>query len=209
MKRVLIVDDHPLVRRGVRQVLALERADLAFEEAGTAEEALAILERGPCDLVLLDVNLPGRGGLALLQEVRGRFPEVRVLVVSVAPELEYGPRALELGAAGFLAKRSAAELLTTAVDRVLEGGRYLSPELTGWLASTFGRPGPVSAAGLSEREREVLRLVASGLTLKEIGSTLGVSAKTVASYRSRLSLKLGLSSAVELTRFAISRGLVD
>jgi DNA-binding NarL/FixJ family response regulator len=173
------------------------------------EEALARLESGPVELAVIDVNLPGRGGLSLLEEIRRRFPEVRVLVLSVAPEAEYGPRALELGAAGFVAKDSAAETLAAAVGRVLEGGRYVSPALAEWLAGQVGRPAQATPAILSERERQVLRLVASGLTLREIATALGVSEKTVASYRSRLSLKLGLSSAVELTRFALSRGLAD
>jgi two-component system, NarL family, invasion response regulator UvrY len=209
VRRVLVVDDHPLVRRGVRQVLGVERPDLTVEEAGTVEAALTRLEAGPVDLAVIDVNLPGRGGLSLLEEVRRRFPEVRVLVLSVSPELEYGPRALELGAAGFVPKDSAAETLAAAVGRVLEGGRYVSPALAEWLAGQVGRPAQASPAILSERERQVLRLVASGLTLREIAVALGVSEKTVASYRSRLSLKLGLSSAVELTRFALSRGLAD
>jgi DNA-binding NarL/FixJ family response regulator len=209
VSRILVVDDHPLVRRGVLQVLSVDRPALVVEEAGSAEEALERIEAAPPALVLLDVNLPGRSGLSLLTEILARHPEMPVLVVSSFPESEYGPRSLELGARGYLSKRTASEDLVPAVDRVLAGGRYVSPALAEWLAGQLGKPSRPAPEVLSERERQVLKLVASGFSLKEIGERLGISEKSVASYRARLALKLGLSSAVELTRYALTRGLLD
>jgi DNA-binding NarL/FixJ family response regulator len=214
MTRVLVVDDHALVRRGVRQLLGDELSHLTIEESATVEAALERIEGAPFDLVIVDLNLPGRQGLAILEALRGRPAAPPILVLSVYPEGEFALRCLRLGAAGYLSKDGAAEELVTAVRRVLAGGRYVTASLAERLAGLLSGPPSGAAAAspldvLSERELEVLRLVAAGLTLKEIAGRLGLSEKTVASYRARLSEKLQLPSAVDLTRFAARHHLLD
>ena len=214
MSRALVVDDHVMIRRGVRQLLADELPDLEVVEAASAEAAEALLAAQTFDLALVDVNLPGRSGLALVQAVRSLRPGLPVLVLSVHPESELALRCLRLGAAGYLCKDGAAETLVEAVRTVLAGGRHVTPDLAGRLAERHGEPDPQAPAAsplecLSERELQVLRLVSRGFSLKAIAQRLGISEKTVASYRARLSEKLGVSTNVELTRLALLNRLVD
>ena len=160
--------------------------------------------------MLLDINLPEGSGFELLAVARQLCPQTAVLVLSSYPEEEFAVRAFKLGAAGYLTKSSVADEMLLAVRRVLGGGRYVSAALAEQLAGSLGNP-PVQAAheALSPRELEVLRQVASGKTIKEIGAGLCLSEKTIATYRSRVSEKLGLSSNVELARYALQHGLVE
>jgi len=209
MKRFAIVDDHEVVRRGLRQILAEAFSGAGFGEAANPEDALALLAREPFDLVILDVDLPRRSGLEVLEEVRRLWPHLPVLMVSAYPEREFAVRCLRLGAAGYLTKDGAADELVSAAAKALAGGRYVSTSLAELLAGVVG--GEVLAEpheALSTREMQVLRLVATGRTLKAIAGELHLSEKTIATYRARLSEKLGLSTNVELARYALSRGLV-
>ncbi|BDG05589.1 response regulator [Anaeromyxobacter oryzae] len=210
MTRILIVDDHEVVRRGLEQILAEGFGEPRFGSAATAPAALDRLSRETWDLLLLDVNLPGRGGLELLEEVRERWPRLPVLVVSAYPEEEFAVRSIRLGAAGYVTKDSASDELVTAARRVLEGRRYLTATLAERLAAVLGGDdGHDPLELLSSRELQVLRLVASARTLREIAGELHLSEKTIATYRARISQKLGVGSSVELTRYALRHGLVQ
>lgn len=210
MTRLLVVDDHEVVRRGTRQVLAEGFPGATFGEAATAAEALARLEEERWDLLVLDINLPGRSGLEVLEDVRRQWPKLPVLVLSAYPEEEFAVRCLRLGAAGYLTKNSAADELVAASRKALEGGKYVTAALAERLATVLGgglRGQPHEA--LSGRELQVVRLVASGKTMKEIAAELNLSEKTIATYRARIADKLGVSTNVELTRYALQHKLVD
>ena len=210
MKHILLVDDHEIARRGIENVLAGALPSARFGEATSVDEALARLQDGRWDLVLLDLNLPGRGGLDLLTEVRRLWPRLLVLVVSAYAEEEFALRCLRLGAVGYVTKTSGSKELVAAVRKVLSGGKYVTPALAERLAAAAG--GDLSQAShelLSNRELEVLRLVAVGRSLKEIAEQFRLSERTVATYRARLATKLGLSSNIEIARYAIQHKLVD
>jgi DNA-binding NarL/FixJ family response regulator len=208
--RILIVDDHEVVRRGLRQVLAEALPSARFEEADSSEAALGAIAGTAWDLVLLDVNLPGRSGLEVLEDAKRLRPQMPVLVVSAYPEEEFAVRCIRLGAAGYLTKNTASAELVAAARKVLAGGKYVTARLAERLMDVLG--GDAAAApheALSSRELQVLRLVASGRTSKEIAAELHLSEKTIATYRARISEKLGLSTIVELTRYAVQHGLVS
>ena len=158
----------------------------------------------------MDINMPGRNGLDLIREIKTARAELPILVVSAHPEKEYGVRSLKLGAAGYVTKQSAADSLVAAARRILSGGRYVSPVLAEHLAGSLaGGQSEASHDSLSNRELQVLKMIALGKTLKEIGSELSLSEKTVATYRARISEKMGLPTNVDLTRYAMRHGLVD
>jgi len=208
--RILIVDDHEVVRRGTRQVLIEGFPGATFGEAGSAPEATSALGAQAWDLLILDINIPGRSGLEVLEEVQRLWPKLPVLVLSAYPEEEFAVRCLRLGAAGYLTKNSASDELVAAARKALDGGKYVTAALAERLAAVLG--GDVRAEpheALSGRELQVLRLVATGHTLKEIAAELHLSEKTIATYRARISEKLGVSTNVELTRYALQHRLVD
>lgn len=208
--KILIVDDHALVRRGMISLLEEHLKDVEFGESETSRQAFNSVLKEKWDLVIADISMPGRSGLDLIQDIRGAKPDLPVLVVSAHPERDYAVRALKLGAAGYLSKQSAADVLVAAVRRVLSGGRYVSPALAELLAGSLsGGAAAGSHESLSNRELQVLKLIASGKTLKEIGAELALSEKTVATYRARISEKMGLPTNVDLTRYAMRHGLVD
>lgn len=208
--RVLIVDDHPLVRRGLCSLLRDLDPDAEIIEAGDAKEALDLLGDRTWQLALVDINLPGRGGLELLRDLKQRLPELPVLVVSAFTEDEFALRALKLGAAGYVSKQAASDLLAAAVRKVLAGGRYVSPAVAEKLAeAAAGGSSLTPHENLSLRELQVLQMIARGKTIKEISADLDLSEKTVATYRQRISAKLGLGSNVELTRYALHHGLAE
>ncbi len=210
MMKILLVDDHELLRRGLKQLLAEEFIQAQFAEASRVPEARELLARGDWSLVLLDINLPGGSGLELLAEVKKLCPAAAVLVLSSYPEEEFAMRALKLGAAGYLTKAGAAEELLTAVKKVLAGGKYVSAALAENLASALGNPtAELPHEALSPREMEVLRRVATGQTIKAIAAELSLSEKTIGTYRSRISEKLKLSTNVELARYALQNRLVE
>jgi DNA-binding NarL/FixJ family response regulator len=208
--RILLVDDHEIARRGIENVLAAALPGGRYGEAASYAEALSRLREESWDLVLLDLNLPGRGGLDLLGEVRRLWPRLLVIIVSAYSEEEFALRCLRLGAQGYVTKTSGSKELVAAVRKVLGGGRYVTPVLAERLASAAG--GDLTLAShelLSNRELQVLRLVAVGRSLKEIADELCLSERTIATYRARLATKLGLSSSVEIARYAMQHKLVD
>ncbi len=210
MTRILIADDHEVVRRGLKQILADEFGKLKLCEATTSQQAMDFITKQDFDLVLLDINMPGRSGLEVLQEIMKLRPKTPVLVLSVSPEEDYAVRCLKLGAAGYLSKRSASDELLAAVKKAMSGGKYVTAALAEKLAATISGGLPEAPhQNLSNRELQVLRLIAAGKTIKEIASELALSEKTVATYRTRLSEKMGLATNVELTRYALQHRLAD
>ena len=208
--KVLIIDDHALVRRGMISLLKEHFDSVEVGEADDAKTGIAELLRAHWDLALVDISMPGRNGLELIEDIKREKPALPVLVISTHSERDYALRALKSGASGYVAKQSAADVLVTAVERVVSGGRYISPALAEQLAGALVGESPgASHDSLSNRELQVLRLIASGKTIKEISADLALSAKTVATYRSRIADKMSLASNVELTRYAMQHGLVD
>lgn len=212
MIRVLIVDDHAVVRHGLKQILN-DTGDLRVAgEAGDGVEAIQWLRRhgDDCHVVLLDISMPNKGGLDTLSQIHREFPRLPVLVLSMYPEDVIGLRTLKAGAAGYLTKQAAAEQLVEAIRQVASGHRYVSPALAEQLADSFvngyqGAPHEL----LSDREYQTLCLIASGKTLTQIAEELKISIKTVSVYRARLLEKMKLKNNAELTRYAVSKGLVD
>lgn len=206
--RVLVVDDHAVFRKGLRQVLVETFAGAYVGEAATQHEALALADREPWDLVLLDLSLQGRDGLELLRELKKRWPRMPVLVVSMQDEREYAVRVLRAGAAGYVAKTAAADELPPAIRAVLSGGTYVTPAVGAELAAAVaGKRAEAPHAALSDRELQVLRMIGSGKSVKQIAAELALSEKTISTYRTRLLDKLALENTAELIRYALERGL--
>jgi DNA-binding NarL/FixJ family response regulator len=210
MIRVLIADDHEIVRRGLHDILTTRLGEVKVGEAKDANEAVSLLIGGEWDLLLLDINMPGRSGLEVLAEAKRIRPKTPVLVLTSYPEEQFAMRALKLGASGYLTKQSASDELVTAVQRVLAGRKYVTASLAEHLASSFSEAGDAAPhEALSHRELQVLRLIALGKSIKEIAAELNLSEKTVATYRSRLAEKTGLRTNVEIARYALRQGLVE
>lgn len=204
----LIVDDHDIFRQGLQTILRDLFPTCQISEAGTAAEAHSQTMNGGWALIFLDISLPGRSGLDVLKEIKSAHPEQRVLVLSVHPEKRYGIRALKNGASGYLTKQCPQEEVKRAVQRVLEGKRYVTPLLADELAmhleaGTSGLP----HEQLSDREYEVMTLIASGLTISEIAEKLSLSVKTISTYRSRMLKKMRMENNAELTSYAIRHDL--
>jgi two-component system, NarL family, invasion response regulator UvrY len=210
MTRILLVDDHELVRKGIIQVLAGEFPGGVFEEASNAVDALNAVWNHTWDLVLLDIGLPGRGGMELLKEIKAARPRLPVLILSGHPEEQFSTRALRAGAAGYLTKTSLSDTLVRAVCQVLGGGKFISQKAAEMLALELNVDGSRPAhEQLSDREHDVLIRIAGGQGVSEIAHTLSLSVKTVSTYRSRVLDKMGMKNNSELTHYAIRNGLVD
>lgn len=208
--RVLVVDDHPIVRRCLKEVLADAGDVVDVGEAGHSGQALDLARSQPWDVVLLDLGLPGRSGIELLKELHAEWPKLPVLILSMQPEGQYAVRTLQAGAAGYLTKPAAPEKLLDAIRTVTSGGRYISEAVAEQLAAqlTVDAIRPIHES-LSDREHEVLRLIGSGKTIGDIAEQLSLSVTTVSSYRARILDKMGMSNNAELIQYAIRNGLVD
>jgi DNA-binding NarL/FixJ family response regulator len=208
--RILITDDHELLRRGLKGILTEKFSPLHVGEAVDATQTLQALEKEHWDIVLLDINMPGRSGLEVLQDLKRLYPSLPVIILSAFPEQEFALRALKLGASGYVSKQSASSELLTAIQKALSGGRYITPLLAEALAATLAGESPAAPHEmLSNRELQVLRMVAMGKTLKEIAAELALSEKTIGTYRTRIAQKLGLGTNVELARYAVRHELVE
>jgi DNA-binding NarL/FixJ family response regulator len=206
--RVLLVDDHAVVRKGMKAILEDQLAGVAVAEAASGDQALAALGDG-FDVVVLDLSMPGRSGIDLLAEIKHRKPELPVLIMSLHGEEQFAVRCLRAGASGYLPKSAAPEQLVTAVAKVAGGGRYITDALAERLAADVGRAGTMARhETLSDREFEVMRGIASGQSVSEIAAIMHLSVKTVSTYRTRLLDKMQMGSNAELTRYAIENGLV-
>ena len=208
--KFLITDDHEVVRQGVRQILAEEFGPATFGEAANTADLLFQVGKEPWDLVLLDINMPGRNGLEALVELKKQRPRLPVLVLSMFSEREYALRALKAGAAGYLTKESLGRELVDAAKKVLAGQRYITPALAELLAADLVRSGSgLPHEALSDREYEVMKLIAVARSVKQIASDLFLGGKTVFTYRARMLEKLGLQSDVEVVRYALQHRLVE
>lgn len=206
MYRVLLVDDHEVVRKGIRAILDDRFTGLTVAEASSGDEALAALA-SPFDVVILDLAMPGRSGIDLLTEIKHRHPRLPVLILSLYGEAQFAVRALRAGAAGYLTKSAAPEQLIAAFERVVRGGRYVTETLAERLAAAAGGEVGAPHDRLSHREFEVMRGIASGESVGEIAERMHLSVKTVSTYRARLLDKMGMETNAELTRYAIENGL--
>ena len=210
MLKVLVVDDFPLFRRGVRDLLAEGFQDSKIGEAGNAQEMLELLRRKPWDVAVLDISMPGMSGLDAIKQVKQEFPDLPVLILSMYPEEQYAVRMIKAGADGYLTKSSAPEELVKAIKKVHEGGKYVSAELGEALAFTASlgsekRPHEL----LSDREYEVLCFIGSGKTVGEIAVAANLSVTTISTYRARILEKMRMKTNAELVRYAIQQGLVE
>jgi DNA-binding NarL/FixJ family response regulator len=208
--KVLVADDHGIVRRGLRQILTETPDIMVGGEAATSDEVMRQVVAESWTVVLLDLKLPGSSGLELLLRIRRERPQVPVLVLTMYPEDQYAVRALKAGAAGFLTKETAPDKLVDAVRKVAAGGRYVSAELAETLASLLAGEGKGAPhERLSDREFEVLRLIASGKTVSQVADALSLSVKTVSTHRARLLKKMNMATNAELTHYALRNGLVE
>jgi two-component system, NarL family, invasion response regulator UvrY len=208
--KILIADDHAVVRQGLKQILADEFSRAVFGEAGSAPEAITQIWENEWDIVVLDITMPGRSGLEVLAEIKKSRPRLPVLVLSMHPEDQFAMRVLKSGAAGYMPKESAPEALVGAVKKVLAGGRYVSPALAEQMASYLGTDVQKPPhERLSDREFLVLRLIASGKTVGQIADELALSVKTISTYRARILEKMLMQSNAELTHYAIQSRLVE
>ena len=209
MIRILIADDHAIVRAGLKQIVAQEK-DMAVEgEAGSVEELLQLLPEKEWSVLILDINMPGRSGLDVLKEIKNQYPQLPILILSIYDEEQYGLRAIRSGADGYLKKISAPEELITAIRKLVSGSRYISPALAERLADTFtGKVQEKPHEKLSTREYQVMIMIAEGKSAEEISDLLSISPHTVYSYRNRILHKLNLKSNIELTKYVLGNGLI-
>lgn len=207
MTNVLIVDDHPIVRRGLKQVLQ-DEPDLSIAEAGTAREALGHIGQQPFDLVIADIDLPGMNGIELLKEIKRQYKNTPVLMLSVYPEDQVAVRVLRAGASGFLSKETAPEQLVVAIRKILDGGKHISERVADLLVMNLGESGERNLhEKLSDREFQILSLFGEGKTVKQIAEALSLSVPTVSTYRARILNKMEMKSTAELVRYAIQNRL--
>ena len=207
--RILIADDHAVVRHGLKQILADEFPKAEYGEARNGQDALNRVWKERWDVVILDITMPGRGGLEILKEIKKARPKLPVLVLSMHPEDQFAVRVLKAGASGYMTKESAPEELVGAIRKVLAGGRHISASLAEIMATylTVKTEKPLHEL-LSNREFQVLRQIASGRTVSEIARELSLSVRTVSTYRTRILEKMGLKTNSELTHYAFQQQLV-
>jgi DNA-binding NarL/FixJ family response regulator len=210
MVNVIVIDDHPIVRQGLKQIL-LEEPDMGvFGEARNSQEALELIRKRDWDIVVLDITMPGRGGLDVLKEIKHERPRLPVLILSIHPEDQYAVRALKAGASGYLNKESAPEELVQAIRKILRGGKYVSSAFAEKLVSNLGTEAETPLhETLSDREYQVMLMIASGKTTSEIAEEMALSMKTVSTYRARILEKMGMKSNGDLTYYVIKNNLIE
>ncbi len=208
MLRILIIDDHPLVRTGMKHILEDLPGETEIFEASNAAEGMKQFREHKPDLVLLDINLPGRSGLDLLQDLKHIDRDIKVLMVSMLPEDQYAIRSMRTGASGYLTKESAGDELLEAVKKINRGGKYITLEMAERIFELMEKPGEPHET-LSDREFETMMHIAKGKSIKETGSLLALSEKTISTYRSRILEKMGMNSNAELVRYCVEKNLID
>jgi two-component system invasion response regulator UvrY len=208
--KILITDDHAVVRQGLKQILADEFKRAHFGEASNAQEALERVWKQPWDVVVLDITMPGRSGLEVLKEIKRSRPALPVMVLSMHPEDQFAVRVLKAGAAGYMTKESAPSELVGAIKMVMAGRRYVSPNLAekmaAYLAVDNHRP---PHEQLSDREFQVMRMIAAGKTVTEIGKELSLSVKTISTYRTRILEKMLMKTNAEITHYVLQNQLLE
>jgi DNA-binding NarL/FixJ family response regulator len=210
MIRVLLADDHAIVRTGLKEILADTGDIVVTGEAGSGHEALARIREDKYDVVVLDLSMPGRSGIELIKQIKGERAAPRVLVLSMHSEAQYAVRALKAGASGYLTKESAADQLVAAIRRIAAGGAFVSPETAERLALDFNQPADSAPhTRLSDREYQVFQLIVAGESVSEIAKRLSLSVKTVSTHKTNLMDKMGIDNQVELVRYALRHKLID
>ena len=210
MIRILVADDHAVVRRGVLQILEEAYDMVVTGEASTGREVLQLVQENDYDVILLDIAMPESSGLETLKQLRTLTPELQVLILSMYPEKQYAVRALKAGATGYLTKESAPDELIAAIRKVSLGEKYISLSMAEELATQLGdRTERAPHEALSDREYQVMRLLATGKTVTEVAAELSLSVKTVSTYRIRVLEKLGLENTAAIIRYALQRGVVE
>jgi DNA-binding NarL/FixJ family response regulator len=210
MIRVLLADDHTIVRAGLKEILADTGDVTVAGEAGSGPEVLAQVRERDYDVLVLDMSMPGRSGIELIKQLKGEKPKMRILVLSMHSEAQYAVRAVKAGASGYLTKDSAADQLVAAIRRIAAGGAFVSPETAERLALDFDRP--VDAPPhtlLSDREFQVFRSIVSGKSVSRIANELALSVKTVSTHKTHIMEKMGLANQTELIQYAIRHKLLD
>ena len=207
--RVIIADDHAVIRKGLRQILIDEFPSATIEEVSDAESAINKTFTGKWDLVISDLSMPGRSGLDVAEHIKQNFPKLPVLILSIHPEEQYAIRALKAGAAGYLSKDTAPEELIKAVHKVLQGRKYISASIAEKLAEELDHDTEKAPHELlSAREFDVFKLIASGISVSDIGIKLSLSVTTVSTYRARILTKMNVKSNADLTRYALENKLI-
>ena len=208
MLKILIADDHPIVRQGLKQIISEIPDMVVADEATDGWEVLSKIRNGNYDVVVLDITMPGKDGMDVLTQLKYEKPELPVLMVSMHPEEQFAIRALRAGASGYLTKESAPDELVTAIWKVSAGGRYVTPSLAEKLAFMVQKVEQLPHETLSDREYQVMRLIASGKTITDIARELSLSVKTISTYRTRILEKMKMKNNAELTHYAITNKLV-
>jgi DNA-binding NarL/FixJ family response regulator len=210
MRNILLIDDHAVVRKGLKAILEEEFDDILVDEAETGHEGINLLRKGRPDAVVLDISLPDMNGLEVLKRIRPDWPDLPVLILSMYGEDQYGVRMMRSGASGYLAKSSAPEHLVVALKKVISGQKYISPELAERLVYNVDKSAKsLSLESLSDREYQVFRLLASGKTVTEISNELHLSVKTVSTHRSHILQKMDMQTNADMVSYAQVRGLMD
>lgn len=210
MIKILIADDHPIVRAGLSKILSRDPDIVVSAEAQDANEIRELVGEREFDLVILDISMPDKNGLEALEYLKGECPALKVLILSMHPEEQYAVQAFKTGADGYLTKQSAPEELVKAIRKIMSGGKYVSPKLAEILAFDLGKdPGKLLYQTLSNRELQVMRMIASGVAPKDIADKLCLSVKTVGTYRERILEKLQVKTNADIIRCAIENHLLD
>ena len=208
--KILIADDHAIVREGLKQIVGEEKDILVAGEAENSEQLMELLKKEKWNLVVLDINMPGKSGLEALKDIKLQYPELPVLILSMFSEDQYGIRAIKAGASGYLKKVSAPTELVTAIRKIVAGGKYINSSLAEKLADKFGETGKTSLhEKLSDREYQIMCNIALGKTAEEIAQELSLSINTVYTYRNRILEKMSMKSNVELTQYVLQNKLVE
>lgn len=208
-RRILLVDDHPVVRQGIKQILTEAFHPVQVGEAESAAEALTAVRRAEWDVVVLDLTMPGVNGLELLRDIRHERPDLPILVLSIHPAEQFARRTINAGASGYLTKHTGPTELVRAIDTLIGGGLYVSPVANPAGSVEASAPGTRLHEGLSDREYQVLRMIALGKTVSQIAAEISLSVKTVSTYRARVLEKMHMHTTAELMRYAILNHLVD
>jgi DNA-binding NarL/FixJ family response regulator len=210
MKNILIADDHAIIRRGLKQILLEEYPSAVITEAKDAEEVIKKIIKGKFDLIISDLSMPGRSGLDVVHYVKENCPEIPVLILSIHPEEQYAIRSLRAGASGYLSKDSAPEELVKAVERVMQGRKYVSTAIAEKMADELGHVYSDKPASefLSDREFEVFKEIAGGKSVSDIAEKLSLSVTTVSTYRARILSKMNMKANAEITRYCLENKLI-
>ncbi len=208
--RIIISDDHAVVRKGLRQILQEEFPSAEIVETADSDDLLNLVIREHWDVVISDISMPGRGGLEVLQQIRQQFPKLPVLILSIHPEDQYAIRVLRAGASGYLSKESAQGEVVKAVHKVLMGKKYITAALAEKLAESLDHDAEkLPHEFLSDREFEVFKLLAAGKSVSEIGEKLSLSSTTISTYRSRVLTKMNMKNNADLTLYAVENNLLE